>query len=146
MDNTNQQQKRTENEPLRSKTSLETSKQEIVTQESRDYLAAIMSIISKSLSFSLQPPPTPEHLLLQARNWMEFLQKDIPLEELNGIADKAFAEHSGHYPVNAYDIRRAWFRDLPESVRAGRMSLAEHRRFTEIDKLSRPNFKKAETV
>ena len=77
-------------------------------------MAQVVDIIRETKSLDNQPPLEYEEILVQARDWQDFLEKVIPLERLTEAFDKAVKIHKTSFPVSAFDIKHGYEQILIE--------------------------------
>lgn len=71
------------------------------------YLETMALIVRDSFTAAGQNLPLAE-VLVKAKVWSELLCRIVPESRLQECFDLAFRRHESSYPVNAYDLKRAW--------------------------------------
>jgi hypothetical protein len=72
-----------------------------------EYQDRILPVVHDSFELSSADPPIAK-LMSRAETWSRLLHNVVPVERVQEAFDRAFADHSSEFPVNAYEIKAAW--------------------------------------
>lgn len=90
----------------------------------------MVKTVARCISLANAPALTDAELLIRARDWSEVLWQIIPEERLADAFNRAAKDHSGSFPISAYDIKNAFWELRKDEVKA-----QEQRRQREMQEL-----------
>jgi hypothetical protein len=107
--------------------SLARSQPDSIQRPSESYLAAMVQIISKSISLANAPSLTREELIIRARDWAEILFQVVPENQLVQSLKRAFDDHDSSFPLTAYELKTAYRQMHAENGRRAAVEAEEAR-------------------